>query len=363
MKIQHLFYLLVFTLFLSCNDDISDEKFRNENYVFYQEDGRAGKWLKISETEQQDLGKSKSTYFFPNGDVYAEMEVLDSFPNRVVKYYNKNKNLNRVTTFKSDSIVSKVFQDGLCRIYHPNIIKLKAVGTIKNNMRQGVWKFYREDGKTIREISEYINDTLHGNIQVYWENKNLKEKAIFVKGKLFGESFHYYETGELECQGFRKNDSIHGIMKKFYKNGVLKSKEKYWHGHITDTSIYFFDNEKIRKKLITHLDKTTLNSTGKGFEYYEDGVLKVFSEVKNQKSHGDFRLYNENGIMIEKSQKVNNKHQGFFTLYYDSGVKKLKGFIDNEGYYHGKLKHFNEDGKLSKMYTFDNGTVLDSIFY
>ncbi|WP_231892006.1 hypothetical protein, partial [Tenacibaculum ovolyticum] len=62
------------TIFSSCQEDIFNKKFRNENYVFYQEEGKTGKWLKIKPNLEIKLPKSHSTYFFPNGNRYAELE-------------------------------------------------------------------------------------------------------------------------------------------------------------------------------------------------------------------------------------------------------------------------------------------------
>ena len=43
--------------------------------------------------------KSLSTYFFPNGSRYAELEVIDSFHNRVIKYFNKKDELKRTIKY------------------------------------------------------------------------------------------------------------------------------------------------------------------------------------------------------------------------------------------------------------------------
>ena len=168
MKIKHLLLLLI--IVSSCKDDISNRNFRNENYVFYQENGKPSEWLKINPELEIDLPKSHSTYFFPNGSKFAELKVIDSFPNRVLKYFNLEDKLIRIVEFKSDSIVNEVFENGHYKEYHSNFGLMKSEGLIENNLPQGKWKFYRKDGKTIKQTLEYINDTLHGVREDYWEN-------------------------------------------------------------------------------------------------------------------------------------------------------------------------------------------------
>ncbi len=360
MKIKYLLLLLI--ILSSCKDDISNGNFRNENYVFYQENGKAGKWQKINPELEIKLPKSHSTYFFPNGSRYAELKVIDSFPNRIIKYFNKEDKLIRTIKFKSDSIVSKVFENGNYRGYHSNLGLLQSEGLFENNMYQGKWKFYYKDGETIKQIVEYVNDTLHGIREDYWGNGNLKSKATNIKGKQNGKSSHYFESGELEEMNFLKNNVLHGHMTSYYKNGQVEHYRNYWNGKRKDTCKTFFENGNIERVQIINLDTLTLKSSGKIYIYFKNGELKAEADLVDYNAHGNFILYNENGTIIERSQKRNNKHQGSCITYYDSGIKKLEGYV-NKGFYHGKLKYFNEKGILTKIVDYDNGTALDSIIY
>jgi len=128
---------------LSCKDNISDDRFRNENYVFYQENGKAGEWLKIDPELEIKLPKSFSTYFFPNGNRYVELRVIDSFPNRIVKFFNKQDKLTRTTKFKSDTAFSTIYEDGFYKEYHSNLGLLNSQGLFKNNLYLYRWQRQR----------------------------------------------------------------------------------------------------------------------------------------------------------------------------------------------------------------------------
>jgi len=356
------YFLLLLIILSSCKDDISNGNFRNENYVFYQENGKAGEWLKINPELEINLPKSHSTYFFPNGNRFAELKVIDSFPNRILKYFNKEDKLIRIVKYESDSIVSKVFENGYYKGYHSNLGLLQSEGLIENHMYQGKWKFYRKDGKTIKQIVEYINDTLHGIREDYWENGNLKSKVINVKGKLNGNTFHYYKNGQLEESNSLKEDEFHGIMKHYYENGKLEYIRKYWKGHRIDTSKSFFKNGNINRLSAIEFDTITLTAKGREYKYFESGELNFEADFIDFIANGELIIYNEKGIIIEHSHKLNNKHHGEFIRYYDSGIKYLEGSLNN-GFFHGKVKTFNEKGKLIKTVVYSNGTALDSIMY
>ena len=358
MKIKY--FLILFVIFNSCKDDISDEKYRNENYVFYQEDGKAGKWQKINPELEIELPKSHSTYFFPNGSRYAELKVIDSFPNRILKFFNKEDRLIRTVKFESDSIVSTVFENGDYKGYHSNLGLLQSVGLFENNMYQGKWKFYYEDGETIKQIVEYVNDTLHGIREDYWVNGNLKSTVNIIKGKHNGESLHYYENGNLQEKNFLKDGELHGSMVKYYKNKNIESERKYWNGELIDSCKSYYDNGQLRLLQYFDLDTITMQKSGTQINYYPSG--KVEAEITYKDNVAKLKRYYESGELEEISTKINDKHDGAVTVYHENGNKKIEGVASN-GYYNGKFKFYNKSGKLEKTVTYDLGEPLDSIMH
>lgn len=358
MKIQYL--LLLFIIFSSCKDDIANEKYRNENYVFYQEDGKAGKWQKINPELEIKLPKSHSTYFFPNGNRYAELKVIDSFPNRILKYFNTEDKLIRTVEFKSDSMVSRVFENGNYKGYHSNLGLLQSEGLIENHMYQGKWKFYYKDGKTIKQTVEYVNDTLNGMREDFWENGNLKSTVNIINGKHNGESFHYYENGNLEEKNNLKDGILHGSMVKYFKNNNVESERKYWNGELIDSCKSYYKNGQLRLLQFFDLDTISMKKSGTQINYYPNG--KIEAELTYNENTANIKRYYESGELEEISTKVNDQHNGQVTVYYKNGNKKIEGIAKN-GYYNGTFKFFNKSGKLEKTVNYNLGEPLDSIMY
>ncbi|TPV31163.1 hypothetical protein FJ651_15365 [Paucihalobacter ruber] len=361
MKIKYI--LLFCVIFSSCQNDISEKKYRNENYVFYHENGKEGKWLKINPDLENKLTKSYSTYFFPNGNRFVELEVIDSYPNRIIKYFDKvNDKLTMTSIYESDSLIKTVYENGYSRQYHSNLGRIQSEGKIENGMFQGKWKFYRNDGKTIKQIVEYLNDTLHGIREDYWENGNLKNKLINVKGKQNGQSFHYYETGEIKEKNYLKNGNLHGKMKYYYKNGIVESERNYWNNIEIDSCKSFFENGKLKSLQVIKIDTNTLITYGKEYRYYDSGELHKESEIKNNLPHGILKTFYKSGKINSYQEMNQNKIDGKFIYFHENGLTKLKGKALNN-ILEDSVYYFNENGKPLKTMIVQNGVIIDSLIY
>ncbi|WP_064967504.1 toxin-antitoxin system YwqK family antitoxin [Tenacibaculum ovolyticum] len=360
-KIEKKYFIFLLIIFSSCKDDIFNKKFRNENYVFYQEDGKVGEWLKVNSNLEIKLPKSHSTYFFPNGNRYAELEVIDSFPNRIIKYFDKENNkLNLINKYKSDSLINEIYQDGYNYQYFSNLGHLKSEGMIQNNLFQGIWKFYRRDGKTTKQIVEYKNDTLNGIREDYWGNKNLKTKTVNIKGKLNGKTIHYHQNGQIEEIKYLKDGKTHGLLNEYYENGKIKSKCNYWLGKKKDTCKFYYKNGNLRKLVVIKLDTISSSSTKQIFDYYETGEFKSIFKSKDSTITGKMKVYYKNGNISHKYNLKNNVIADKIISYYETGGVKTIGFVKNNNL-DKYVEHFNKKGKLLKTIIVKNGIAIDSI--
>lgn len=361
MKIKYLLLLLI--ILSSCKDDISNGKFRNENYVFYQENGKAGEWLKINPDLEIKLPKSYSSYFFPNGNRYAELEVIDSFPNRKIKYYDKvNDNLTRTSTYKSDSLISEIFENGYYRQYYSSLGFLQSEGQVKNRMSQGKWKFYRENGETIKQTIEYVNDTLQGIREDYWENGKLKSTSTNINGRQNGKTIHYHENGEIEEVDFLKNGEIHGISTRYYANGKLESKCDYWNGLRRGTCKFYYKNGNLKKLEKILLDTISSKSSGTIYRYYESGEIEKILDAVDNQVNGKAKIYYKNGNLAQEFDVTNNIKNGVAKVYYETGELKYAGFARNNAL-DGEIKYYDKKGNLTKTVIGENGIAIDSTMH
>ncbi|WMI66721.1 toxin-antitoxin system YwqK family antitoxin [Aestuariibaculum sp. YM273] len=357
-----LYLTLISLLIISCNHDINNKNFRNENYVFYQEDGKKGEWREIDPDLKIKPPKSFSTYFYPNGNRYLEQEVLDSFPNRILKHYDMRNVLSYTATYRNDSLIDQTFENGYHYEYHSNLGNLKCEGIIKNSMFQGKWKFYWKDGKTLRQIVEYKNDTLHGIREDYWENGNLKSKTTNVKGNQNGKTFHYYENGQLEEVLYIKNNLAHGKSIRYYENGNIQAKCQYWNRITKDTCRFYYEDGSLSGIEVSKIDTLTSSYAKTVKSYYKNGNLKQSFKSINGKNNGLILTYFENGNLYLKINAVDNIKNGEAFEYHENGNLKFKAFYKND-LIDGEMLEYNNNGKLIKTHIVEKGVKVDSIIH
>ncbi|WP_274474210.1 toxin-antitoxin system YwqK family antitoxin [Mangrovimonas aestuarii] len=356
-------YLLILAIcFSSCKDDISNKRYRNENYVFYKEDGKQGEWRKINPNLKLVLPKSHSTYFFPNGSRHSELEVLDTFPNRIIKYFDKTGRLTYITRYKNDTIFKETFENGYHKEYHSNYGNLSCEGLIENGMQQGIWKYYRENGKTLENIIEFKNDTINGIQEDYWENGNLKVAMQITMGNFNGKNTHYYKSGQIKEIDFMKNDMFNGKTTTYHLNGRLRSELYYWNDKPIDTAKFYYESGKLKDIRISNLDTTTLKSSGNIISFYESGALKETFDTKNEIADGEVKIYYENGNLSQHYFVKQASKEGNGKTYFENGqLQYAMTFKDD--LIQGTMKQFDESGKLIKTYSVKNGKATDSIIH
>lgn len=305
--------LILFILCLiSCNDGIDDSLYRNSNYVFYKKDGDVGVWQKIGVDSDYKYEKGKLSYFFDDGNIFATVEVIDSFPNRIVRYYNDEK-IAETNYYKNNNITKTLKKDGYYKEYSNRKGILYGKGLIKNNKEQGEWEEFDKDGDLERIV-------------------NYKE-------------------------GLR-----HGEFKEFHKNGIIKTIGKFWNGYKKDTIKWFFEDGKLRSIEVTQLD--TINKTSQAIvhKYYNSGTLHQKITTLNEKRNGIAKMYYENGTLMQSVYYENDELNGEATFFYESGVLKSKGkFINHKP--NGELNFYNEKGKLFQTDTYNNGQLIDTKKY
>lgn len=154
----------------------------------------------------------------------------NSFPPNVPKdaKFDKRKNLythfangiRRIYTadgkLYSECEVDDVMREnGICKTFLPNTEIVLSVGRYVHGEREGEWIWNFPNGKVY-----YRLNFSHEKKRKVWIETNLL-------GNEHGPYFRYYETGELEEQGFYDTGLKTGRWKKFYYNGKLEYEGEY----------------------------------------------------------------------------------------------------------------------------------------
>ena len=93
--------------------------------------------------------------------------------------------------------------------YYSNSDKIKSIGLIANDRREGTWNFYYLGGTMSAQLV-YNEGKLDGEQFYYYPNESLQAQEIWNQGFLQDSAFYYYQTGELEKKGKYLNNLYSG---------------------------------------------------------------------------------------------------------------------------------------------------------
>lgn len=169
--------------------------------------------------------------------------------------------------------------------------KLKSEYEMKNGLKNGGFKEHYESNGKIMRYSNWLNDTLHGKSEGYYENGQVTFTLMYEKGKRVQKGQFYTESGSVE--------EIH-----YYKSGHLYNIEKYnKDGSRSDQNVPLFylneDTTKLNNELVFTMRLGNITND----KYRQGAELIIASEVtkygdpldtiaiyKSDSNHFDYRF-------------------------------------------------------------------------
>ncbi|MEL7148806.1 MAG: toxin-antitoxin system YwqK family antitoxin, partial [Bacteroidota bacterium] len=180
----------------------------------------------------------------------------------------------------------------------------------------GKWKFYYETGELQAE-GFFKNGSRSGNWKYFHLNGQLSATGNYSKGRKDGLWKYYYEDGKLRSEGIERDGQKEGFWKLYYESGETKASGNFDAG------------------------------SGKYFEFYENGKQKSTGNVVNGKHEGKWLYYNEAGQ--EEGYAIFRRGVGKYQGYYENGALKMEGELENSKRV-GIWKLYNTDGSLAGYY-------------
>jgi len=229
--------------------------------------------------------------FFQSG----KLEQLFNYVNGVregesYKYYETGELLNRFR-YKNG------IQDGITLEYDRSGAVVKEWNFV-NGKRNGKTKEYRANGSTAEWI--YLSDELVSGI-IYYPNGKQEELINYTNGVRDGESFQYYETGELKAKWTWVNGKkTDGII--YYETGETRTLYSFKNGDLDGVIVSYFKSGKVMQKT----DVKDGQTHGKNTLYYEDGKLWHEQNFVNGKRQGEELTYDNKGNVTSRKMYVDN---------------------------------------------------------
>ena len=207
---------------------------------------------------KNNLQNGKCNEYNENGTLSAVAEWKDGLQHGASIFYDLNGKVlskgefkkgaktGRWTSFGENGKVSAEvnysykddmgFLEGPATYYHSNGI-LQATGQYVNKCKEGLWKYYDENGKIASEETYvYQNDTsyLEGILTIYYPSGKIQETDTYVNGKGNGAVTTYYESGGIKMKAMFKENLKNGPVLHFDEKGELTKKEQYANGVLVE---------------------------------------------------------------------------------------------------------------------------------
>jgi uncharacterized protein len=259
------------------------------------------------------------TEFFPDGNKQRVLTYQNDHLIEIKCFDNKGNQLY-IATEKNGSLYLKSFyDDGI----------LSSEGLLKNDHREGKWKFYNPLGII---TSEYY----------------------YSEGLLNGIQHTYYENGQINKILTYSGDYLYGKYKEYYINGHLKMQGNYDSTGLAGKWIYYFENDTV-SNISFYNDG---NNVGRSFSYYPNGQLKA-EEFYN--SDGKSIRYKEFEIDGSLICDLNYEYGSdtFEIILPNQKLKQKKTISDNVA--HGLSKVYYPNGQVASQINYNHGLINDTV--
>ncbi len=174
----------------------------------------------------------------------------------------------------------------------------------------------------------------------YYENGQLKVNENYICGTRIGLQLEYYPSGKLKCNSFSSTENA--LTTYFFENGNIESIIKFNRGY-----------EPHEKKDSVFVEIRILET----MKYYETGELESITKERNGNEDGKQIYFYKNGFIEYKEEYQNGEENGTFIDYYENGNAEWQAEM-KDGEYHGKQYHCNQEGKVTKIETWEKGKLI-----
>jgi len=297
------------------------------NYKNGRRNGYKVSWLDketIREHFTDDIKEGYTEYDHPDGWKIMEIPFEKGLEQGIGREYNEKGEIITITEYKKGFIVERMKinrRDKANRKQRKWMSfwgngKIKQEGTYKNDMKNGYFKEYSENGDLIN-IAKYIDDVL-------------QPAAVEIQ-KLETEK-EYYDNGAIKAIRLYRNGILEGIATDYSAEGTIVAATEYRNGTMIGQGLVLEDGSR----------------TGHWKEYYQGGTLKAEGDYLNGMKTGPWKYYHPNGRLEQSGVYTKEgKPDGLWRWYFDNGQ-----LLREENYYRGK-----KDG-LSEEYA-ENGTLIE----
>lgn len=227
---------------------------------------------------------------------------------------------------------------------------IESQGKYVNNMKEGLWKFYFENGILKSQIT-YQNNLKIGPAKVYFSNGNIAEEGIWKRNKWVGNYKSYHENGQVSYDwNYNEKGERSGVQKYYHPNGKIKIQGNWKEGKEAGVISEYYETGELKAERLFADGQSDSTS------------FKVFTKENN--THIDTANVADTNITNENNDNQNVgvfTGNGYHTFYNKNRKIEKEGFFQNGYLQEGKHFIYDEKGNLISTKIYKKGKVIETI--
>ncbi len=317
---------------------------KNGYYYSFKYDGKYGAagrgYIASKELYLNDKRNGISYYYFNDGSLFRTLNYVEGNKQGLGIEYSKRGEIKTLLEYHNNYLINR-----------------EAVNRVdKNDLKQGVWKEFYDNGKLHFERT-YNDDQLNGYYKEYDENGNLRFAIRYENGKIVNETAE--KTDEVEVRNVYDENGVlisSGTFKKEIPIGIHRNYDRS--GTVIGSKIYDNKGIVISEGIINDRGERS----GKWKDFYVTGEVRDEGAYANNKRTGQWKFYLKNKRIEQLGQYRNGRVHGIWKWYYDDGA-----LLREEEYFNGKEEgiyvEYSNNGEIIAQGEFINGEKEGEWFY
>jgi len=170
-----------------------------------------------NQTDAKGLKQGVWKVYHDNGQLRFKGEFKDNKPQGEFRYFSIDGGHTKTLIFKGDSADA--------RFFHTNK-RLMAEGVYFKKLKQGIWKYYDEEGD-ISLQENYLDNERNGPSRVYYKNGAINRDCSYKKDLMDGLCTDFFENGKKKFEGMYVDGNLDGKVVHYNSNGTTWQSGKY----------------------------------------------------------------------------------------------------------------------------------------
>lgn len=319
----------------------------------------------INRTDKNGLKQGSFKEYYPSGILKLEGIYLNDVKNGYFKEYDISGNLISVSKYVYGVLqvnAKEIAKVDIKTDYYPSG-KVKAVGSYKNNIPDGVMREYSPEGtitasKIFKDgvvVGDGIVDAMgvkQGAWKEYYDSGEIKGEGTYANGLRIGVWKYYHKNGKLEQSGkYLKNEKPDGDWKWYHDNGNILREETFENGIETGVMTEYNDTGAVVSK------GEYVDGLEEGLWYYHYGDYTEEGTYKEGRRQGVWKAYYDTGVLLSTGNYFDDNPDGKHVVYWDNGNRKEEG-IYIMGQKEGDWYRYNYDGTVFLITTYKNNIEI-----